>query len=255
MSLVEYAVEGSVAVITLDRPPVNALNAELVMAIDDAVTQAEDPAIRAVVVTGAPHFAAGADIPGFVDAFDAGPDERQSAGLSGLVTHLESLAKPTIAAVQGYALGGGLELAMGADFRYLSEDATVGQPEVRLGLIPGAGGTQRLARIVGFQKARSMNMTGRHVKADEALSIGLADKVVTMGDLSAVALEDAARFAAGPTVAYAALKRAMRVGYDLPLVDAIAYEREEFAVAFASDDARIGVAAFLAKEKPGFLGT
>ena len=131
MSLVEYAVTGAVARITLDRPPVNALDAELIGDIDAALAAAEEPAIRAVVMTGTKHFAAGADITRFVDRVPQAP------GLAALVRRFELLEKPTIAAVSGYALGGGLELAMGADFRYLAADAKVGQPEVHLGIIPG----------------------------------------------------------------------------------------------------------------------
>jgi enoyl-CoA hydratase/carnithine racemase len=254
VSLVEYEVDGAVARITLDRPPVNALNHELIAAIGAAVERAADPGVRAVVITGAPHFAAGADITGFRESFDRGDEERQASGLLETVGRLEALPKPTIAAIHGYALGGGLELSMGADFRYLAEDAKVGQPEINLGLIPGAGGTQRLARIVGMQRAKELCMTGRHVGADEALAIGLADKVAPAADLLALAMEDAGRLAAGPTVAYAAVKESIRLGFDRPLDEALAIEAEGFARVFASEDARIGVRAFLDKDKPGFVG-
>ncbi len=254
MSLVDYTVDGAVATITLNRPPVNALNAELIGDIADAISRAEAPEIRAVVITGAPHFAAGADITGFQAAFEGKMEERQAAGLLAVVGRLEALEKPTIAAVAGFALGGGLELAMGADFRYLAEGAKVGQPEIRLGIIPGAGGTQRLPRLVGYQRGKELCMSGRHVEAAEALAIGLADEVVPDDDLLASAQAAAARFAAGPTRAYAAVKRAIRRGYDLPLEDALMVEAEEFAKVFATEDARIGVKAFLAKEKPEFTG-
>ena len=254
MELVTFSTHDAVGVITLNRPPVNALNPDLIADISTAVDLAADPAIRSVVITGSPHFAAGADITGFQAAFDAGAEERQATGLSEAVLALESLPKPTIAAVSGFALGGGLELAMGADLRYLAEGAKVGQPEVLLGLIPGAGGTQRLARIVGPQRCKELCLTGRHVPADEALSIGLADKVVADDDLLTVAMEDAARFASGPTVAYAAVKRAVRDGFDATLDEGLAIEAEAFADCFRSEDARIGVAAFLAKERPDFVG-
>ena len=120
MELVDYALDGAVAVITLNRPPVNALNPELIADIDAAIALAEAPEVRAVVITGSPHFAAGADITGFQQAFESGAEERQATGLSEAVLRLENLPKPTIAAVNGFALGGGLELAMGADFRYLA---------------------------------------------------------------------------------------------------------------------------------------
>ncbi len=254
MELVTYTVDDSVAVITLDRPPVNALNAALIADLSEAFDEASDPSIRAVVITGSPHFAAGADITGFQASFDAGDDDRQASGLTEAVAALEGLAKPTIAAITGYALGGGLELSMGADFRYLGEGAKVGQPEILLGIIPGAGGTQRLARIVGPQRCKELCMTGRHVAAEEALAIGLADKVAADDAVLDLAMEDARAFAQGPTIAYAAIKNAIRIGYDLPLSGGIGIEAEQFGGTFRSKDARIGVAAFLAKEKPVFVG-
>lgn len=254
MELVEYSVKDAVAVITLNRPPVNALNPAMISDIDEAVLLAEDDAVRAVIITGAPHFAAGADITGFQKAFDQGAEDRQASGLTEVVAKLENLAKPTIAAVRGFALGGGLELAMGADFRYLAEGARVGQPEILLGLIPGAGGTQRLARLVGPQRCKELCMTGRQVKADEALALGIADRVVADDDLIDVAHADALSFASGPTQAYAAVKLAVSQGFDLPLVAGLAIESEQFSKVFRSKDARIGVAAFVAKEKPEFTG-
>jgi enoyl-CoA hydratase/carnithine racemase len=255
MELVEYSRHDAVAIITLDRPPVNALNPALIADIEEAVELAEDEAVRAVVITGAPHFAAGADITGFQKAFDEGGQDRQASGLTEAVARLENLAKPTIAAVHGFALGGGLELAMGADFRYLAEGAKVGQPEILLGIIPGAGGTQRLARLVGPQRCKELCMTGRQLTADEALTLGIADKVVADDDLLDVALADATKFAAGPTQAFAAVKRAVSRGFDRPLAEGLAIESEQFSKVFRSSDARVGVAAFLAKEKPDFTGT
>lgn len=255
MELVEYSVEDAVAVITLNRPPVNALNPTLIADISEAIGLAEDDAVRAVVITGAPHFAAGADITGFQKAFDEGAEDRQASGLTEAVARLENLSKPTIAAVRGFALGGGLELAMGADFRYLAEGARVGQPEILLGIIPGAGGTQRLARLVGPQRCKELCMTGRQVKADEALTLGIADRVVPDDDLLDVSLADAKKFASGPTQAYTAVKRAVSQGFDLPLDEGLAVEAGQFSKVFRSNDARVGVAAFIAKEKPDFTGT
>ena len=254
MSLVEYAVTGAVARITLDRPPVNALDAELIGDIDAALAAAEEPAIRAVVMTGTKHFAAGADITRFVDAFDSDDREPQAPGLAALVRRFELLEKPTIAAVSGYALGGGLELAMGADFRYLAADAKVGQPEVHLGIIPGAGGTQRLSRIVGFQAAKEMNFTGRHLTASEAHDLGLADKVIVPEDLIDVAMNDAAIWAAGPTRAYWAIKKSMGDGYGHSLEAALEIEADAFDQVFSTADARTGILAFVNKEKPDFSG-
>lgn len=254
MELVDYSLDGAVALITLNRPPVNALNSQMIADINEAIGLAEDVDVRAVVITGSPHFAAGADIKGFQRTFDQGDSDRQTSGLAETIARLAKIEKPTIAAINGFALGGGLELAMGADFRYLAQSAKVGQPEILLGIIPGSGGTQRLARLVGPQRCKEMCMSGRQVGADEALTIGLADKVVSDDDLLEVALTDAASFANGPTLAYIAVKRAVSEGFDASLQDGIAIEAEEFAKVFASQDARTGVAAFLAKETPAFQG-
>lgn len=152
MALVETTREGAVALVRLNRPPVNALNEELASDLLNAFRQCEDPEIRAVVVTGEPNFAAGADIKRFREQMESGAvNDSTATALVDAIAALESLEKPTIAVVHGFALGGGLELAMGADFRYFADDARVGQPEILLGLIPGAGGTQRLARLIGYQ--------------------------------------------------------------------------------------------------------
>lgn len=254
MSLVAYRREGAVALITLDRPPVNALSADLIEELDGAIAEAGADDVRAVVVTGEPHFAAGADITGFRAAFEAGTEDTLASDLGGFVRRFEQLAKPTIAAVRGFALGGGLELALGADFRYLAEDARVGQAEIHLGIIPGAGGTQRLARVVGEHRSRELCMSGRQVAADEALAIGLADQVLPGEQLLEVAMNDAARWAQGPTRAYAAVKRASIGGYGLPIDDALAVEAEAFRDVFGTADAREGVSAFLEKRKPDFTG-
>lgn len=254
MGLVEYTVSDAVARITLNRPPVNALNAELITDIGVAVEQAAAPNVRAVVITGSPHFAAGADITGFQAAFDGDGDIDLAGDLASVVKQLEDLEKPTIAAINGFALGGGFELAMGADFRYLADDARVGQPEILLGIIPGAGGTQRLPRLVGYQRALKMCLTGRQIGAEEALTLGLADKVVASDELAEAATADAVRFAAGPTAAYAAVKRSVAGGLGVSLERGLEIEATEFAGVFDTDDARVGVAAFLAKGKPDFTG-
>ena len=252
MSLVRYAVEGAVAVITLDRPPVNALSSALVADLDAAVTRAGDAAVRAVVVTGDPHFAAGADISEFdlsAAGGTLGPD------LSDLILRLERLPKPTIAAVRGFALGGGLELALGCDFRFLATEARVGLPEIKLGIFPGAGGTQRLPRVVGLTRAREMIYSGRHLDADEALEIGLADRVVPTADLDETALEAATGWAGGATVAIGAAKRAINDGWGRPIEEGLAVEAEAFGGVFGSADAAEGIAAFLEKRAPDFKGS
>jgi enoyl-CoA hydratase/carnithine racemase len=174
--------------------------------------------------------------------------------LSALVLRFESLQKPTIAAISGYALGGGLELAMGADFRYLASDAQVGQPEIKLGIIPGAGGTQRLPRIVGFRAAKELNFSGRHITAQEALEIRLADKVVDPDELLPLAMEDAAKWAEGPTRAYWAIKKAMAEGNGLHLESALSVERAAFEEVFRTEDAEKGIRAFVNKEQAEFTG-
>jgi enoyl-CoA hydratase/carnithine racemase len=245
MQFVEYTVDASVAVVRLDRPPVNALSAALASELLEAFDRASDPSIRALVVTGSPHFAAGADIKEFRAAFGT---SGVASELADAVLALERLAKPTIAAVRGFALGGGLELAMGADFRYLATDAKVGQPEILLGIIPGAGGTQRLTRLVGYRAARDLIFTGRHVPAQEALELGIADKVVD--DVLDAAMEDAHGWASGPTVAYGAAKASLRVGLD----EGLDVERGEFVRTFDSEDAREGVQAFIEKRRASFTG-
>jgi enoyl-CoA hydratase/carnithine racemase len=254
VELVDYVVEGSVARIMLNRPPVNALNADLIGDIDEAVGMAEDDAVRAVVIHGAKHFAAGADITRFVDAFEGEGNEPMASGLATVVRRLELLEKPTIAAISGYALGGGLELAMGADFRYMADDAKVGQPEILLGIIPGAGGTQRLQRLIGYQAAKRLNMSGRHVLADEAVVLGIADRVVVADDLLETAMADAAEWASGPTKGYAAVKRAMGDGFGQPIETAMDIERDAFNWVFGTSDAKTGILAFVKKEKAEFTG-
>lgn len=256
MSLVEFEVSGAVARIMLNRPPVNALNHELIADLDDAIARAEDPAIRSVVIHGNDHFAAGADITQFIEVLededaDVAP---QVSDLAAVVLRFESLQKPTIAAISGYALGGGLELAMGADFRYLASDAQVGQPEIKLGIIPGAGGTQRLPRIVGFRAAKELNFSGRHITAQEALDIRLADKVVEPEELLSRAMDDAAKWAEGPTRAYWAIKKAMAEGNGLHLESALSVEREAFESVFSTGDAERGIRAFVNKEQAEFTG-
>jgi enoyl-CoA hydratase/carnithine racemase len=254
VSLVEYSVEGAVAVLTLNRPPVNALSAGLAAELEAAVGRAADPAVRAVVVTGSPHFAAGADIGELKAAATGSDDTPPASGLSQALFALEALPKPTIAAVRGFALGGGLELALACDFRYLAEDARVGLPEIKLGIYPGAGGTQRLPRLVGLGKAREMIYSGRHLRAAEALTIGLADKVVPADDLVAAAMEYAATLAKGATVAIGAAKRAINATLGLSMEAGLEVEAAGFAACLGTEDAREGLAAFLEKREPTFEG-
>ena len=254
MSLVNFEVDGAVAVVTLNRPPVNALSEELSNDLLEAFEKCQDDSIRAVVVTGAPHFAAGADIKGFRAAHESGTGDTLAGALVDAAWALERLEKPTIAAVRGYALGGGLELAMAADFRFMSEDAQVGQPEIKLGVIPGAGGTQRLTRLVGIQKAKDIVFSGRFVGAAEALEIELADRVVPADELLDAAMDAAHAYASGPTKAIAAAKRAINNGTGRPMEDRIALEAHGFNDVFWTDDAKEGVAAFVEKREATFEG-
>lgn len=254
LKYVSVTVEGAVALVRLDRPPVNALNEQLASELGEAFEACQDPAIRAVVVTGQPHFAAGADIKGFKAVMDAGGREMTAYALLQSIATLERLPKPTIAAVHGYALGGGCELSLGCDFRYMADDAKVGQPEILLGIIPGAGGTQRLGRVVGFQRAKELVMSGRHIDAEEAFAIGYADKVTTPDELLEVALNDAADWATKATVALGAAKRALNDGWGRPMEEALEVEKEAFAVSFASEDAVEGVTAFVEKRQAEFKG-
>jgi enoyl-CoA hydratase/carnithine racemase len=253
VSLVEYSVDGAVAVLTLNRPPMNALSAAVAADLASAVEQASDPAVRAVVVTGSPNFAAGADI-NELKAATSGDDKALASDLGRALTALERLPKPVIAAVRGFALGGGLELALACDFRYLSEDARVGVPEIKLGIYPGAGGTQRLPRLIGLAKARDLIYTGRHVRAAEALEIGLADRVVAPDDLAGVVMEAAQSLAKGATVAIGAAKRAINGGYGRSLKKGLQLEAEGFLQCLATEDAREGLAAFLEKREAAFKG-
>lgn len=254
MEFVEVTREGAVALVRLDRPPVNALSEQVAHELDQAFTSCQDPEVRAVVVTGQPHFAAGADIKGFKETFDSGERETTASTLLEAIAKLDSLAKPTIAAVHGYALGGGCELSLGCDFRYMADDAKVGQPEVLLGLIPGAGGTQRLQRVVGFQKAKDIVYTGRQVEAEEAKAIGYADKVLPTDEVLDTAMRDAAEWATKATLAIAEAKKALAAGRGVSLEEALAIEQAGFQASFATDDAVEGVNAFIDKRAADFKG-
>lgn len=254
MEYVQVTRDGPVALVRLERPPVNALSEGVALELDEAFTSCQDPLIRAVVVTGQPHFAAGADIKGFKETFDSGGRETTASTLLDAIAKLDGLSKPTIAAVHGYALGGGCELSLGCDFRYMAEDAKIGQPEVLLGLIPGAGGTQRLQRVVGFQRAKDIVYTGRQVGAEEALSIGYADKVLPSDRVLETAMADAAEWATKATLAIAEAKKALAEGRGVPLDEALGIEQAGFQATFGTEDAVEGVKAFIEKRQPEFKG-
>lgn len=255
MSLVRFEQSDAVATVTLDRPPVNALSSDLLHDLAVAIEACRGESVRAVVVTGSPHFAAGADITEFRAALDAGGSGATlGSELSSLLTDLAALPKPVIAAVRGFALGGGLELALACDLRMFGEGARVGQPEIKLGVIPGAGGTQRLTRLVGVGRTKDLVLTGRMVDAAEAKAIGLADRVVPDDDLDRAAAEWAAELASGATAAMGIAKRVIDHGLAMSLPDALRLEADGFAEAFQTRDADEGVDAFLEKRPPRFEG-
>jgi len=244
--LVVVETDQAIATIRLNRPPMNALSAGVQADLSDAAVQvAGDPAVRAVVVYGGEKlFAAGADIKE-MSGTSYVQMTQVSSRLQAALNAVAAIGKPVIAAITGYALGGGLELALCADFRVMGESAKVGQPEILLGLIPGAGGTQRLPRLIGPAKAKDLIFTGRFVGAAEALAIGLADKVVPDDQVYAAAVDMAAAYAAGPAIALAAAKQAIDLGLETDLATGLEYERLSFAGLFATEDASAGMRSFL----------
>jgi enoyl-CoA hydratase/carnithine racemase len=243
---VRLDIDQAVAVIRLDRPPMNALNAQVQDEIAAAAAQATaDHDIRAVIIYGGSKvFAAGADIMEMAEASYAtmAADTRR---LQDAFTAVAKIPKPVVAAITGYALGGGLELALCADFRVAGESARVGQPEILLGVIPGAGGTQRLPRLVGPARAKDIVYTGRFVSAPEALAIGLVDKVVPDAEVYQAARDMVNRYAAGPAVALRAAKQAIDEGLDVDLDSGLEIERLNFAGLFATEDQRTGMRSFV----------
>ncbi len=243
---VRVEVADGIGTIRLDRPKMNALNAQVQAEIAAAAVQVSgDDAIRAVILYGGERvFAAGADIKemaplGYADM--AG----RTASLQAAFNVVAAIPKPVVAAITGYALGGGLELALCADFRVLGESARVGQPEILLGVIPGAGGTQRLPRLIGPAKAKDLIFTGRHADAAEALAIGLADKVVPDADVYEAARELVARYATGPALALRAAKQAVDKGLEVDLATGLEIERLHFASLFATEDQKTGMRSFM----------
>jgi enoyl-CoA hydratase/carnithine racemase len=237
--------EQGVATVRIDRAPVNALSPQVFEELAEAARQcADDTRIGAVVVWGGPKvFAAGADIKQMQDTtfqeyYAAAGGLQESLGV------LQRVPKVVIAAINGYALGGGLEVALACDFRYAAEDARLGQPEIMLGLIPGAGGTQRLPRLIGPARAKELVYGGAPVKAARALEIGLVERVHPAGEVYDRAVEDARRYAAGP-FALRFAKQAIDQGLDMDLASGLRLESTLFAATFATEDRRIGVDSFI----------
>jgi enoyl-CoA hydratase/carnithine racemase len=243
---VRVETDQAVATIRLDRPPMNALNAQVQVEIAAAAAQVTaDPAIRAAVIYGGEKvFAAGADIKEMAEA-SYGQMAANSRRLQDAFTAVAKIGKPVVAAITGYALGGGLELALCADFRVAGEGARLGQPEILLGVIPGAGGTQRLPRLVGPARAKDMVFTGRFVGAAEALAIGLVDNVVADGEVLDAARMLMARYAHGPAIALRAAKQAIDEGLEVDLETGLEIERLNFAGLFTTEDQRTGMRSFV----------
>jgi enoyl-CoA hydratase/carnithine racemase len=245
---VSVETHGTVGVLRLHRPPLNILNLQ---AQDELALAAKDieanPVIRSAVIYGGEKtFAAGADIK---EMSMMTPEDlrKRSRGLQHGFNDLARLSKPLIAAVTGYALGGGCELALCADVRYAAGNAVFGQPEVRLGIMPGCGGTQRLPRLVGPGRAKDLMLTGRQISADEAYRIGLVDLVVPADEVLDHAMDWAQQFSAGPSAALQTIKQAVDDGLDTSLESALALERRLFARLFDSQDKATGMEHFLAK--------
>jgi len=243
---VRLEVADGVGTLRLDRPKMNALNVavqEEIRAVAHEATDRED--VRAVVIYGGERvFAAGADIKEMAEMSYTDMVDR-SGPLQSALSAVASIPKPTVAAVTGYALGGGCELALCADIRIAATDAKLGQPEVLLGIIPGAGGTQRLSRLVGPSKAKDIVFTGRFVGADEALRIGLVDQVVPASEVYDAAVTWARQFASGPAYALRAAKEAIDAGLQVDLATGLEIERAQFAALFATEDRTIGMRSFV----------
>lgn len=257
--LVEVDEPGQVALLTINRADkLNALNRALLGELDAALDEiAADARVRALVVTGAGTraFAAGADI-AEIAALDGAEDGAEFARYGQAVfAKIEQLTKPVIMAINGYALGGGCELAMCGDMRIASDSAQLGQPEVNLGVIPGYGGTQRLARLVGRDRAKWLIFSGERVGADEAYRLGLVDRVVPAADVVEEAMTVARSLAAKAPRALALAKIAINEGISMPLEDAIEHEATLFGQAAATQDRREGTAAFLDKRQPRWTGS
>jgi enoyl-CoA hydratase/carnithine racemase len=243
---VRVEVAERIATIRLDRPKMNALNGQMQGEIAEAAARVgADDEVSAVVIYGGERvFAAGADIKEMAD-LSYGQMAERSARLQASFTAVAQIPKPVVAAITGYALGGGLELALCADFRVLGESATVGQPEILLGIIPGAGGTQRLPRLIGPAKAKDLIFSGRQVAAADALAIGLADKVVPDAEVHAAAIDLVKQYAGGPSLAIRAAKQAVDAGLEVDLATGLEIERLQFSALFSTEDQKSGMRSFI----------
>ncbi len=251
MEFVVVDIKGPVALVRLDRPPVNALSEQVATELHQAFTQCEDPAIRAVVVTGQPHFAAGADIKAMAErSFQ----EVLVAPTARFWPRLAAVRTPLVAAVSGYALGGGCELALCCDMIVASESAEFGQPEILLGIIPGGGGTQRLARVMGKQRTMELVLTGRRIEAEEAFRLGIVNQVASRSEWLEKALGLAEVVARRPPIAVRLGKQAVLAAEETGMTAGLDYERRLYEQAMATEDRIEGMTAFLEKRRPEFRG-
>ncbi|WNC14189.1 enoyl-CoA hydratase-related protein [Brevibacillus brevis] len=251
---ISVAREDRVGIVTLNRPKIlNALNLQLVSELVHELERLDnDPDIGAILLTGGDKaFAAGADIN---EMAEASAIEIMKRDQFAVWDRISRISKPIVGAVSGFALGGGCELMMNCDIVIASETAVIGQPEIKLGVMPGAGGTQRLVRAVGLRKAMEMLLTGEPISAQEALRCGLVNRVVPVEAYFREALKLAKQIAAQPPLAVQVIKKAALKAEDLPLQDGMDYERNGFYLLLASEDRREGMQAFLEKRKPRFTG-
>ena len=251
MRYVDYEVEGQIGIVTMNRPvALNALSSEVLDHLQAVIESVDCDAVRCLIITGAGEksFVAGADIAEMSKIYSEAAEVFSRKG-NNIFRAIETLPIPVIAAINGFALGGGCELAMSCDFRICSENAMFGQPEVGLGITPGFGGTQRLARLIGPGMAKMLIYTAKNIKADEALRVGLVNAVVPQDKLMEEAKKLASRIAANAPIAVRASKKAINEGLELPMDEAIVLEEKLFASCFESEDQKEGMKAFLEKRK------
>ncbi|MFH2044857.1 MAG: enoyl-CoA hydratase/isomerase family protein [Pseudomonadota bacterium] len=254
-STLTFNKENGIGTITLNRPKQkNAINGQMIEELSDLVKAiSTDDEVKVVVLTGGnEYFAAGADI-NLVQSVNS-PMQAYDFSRTSPISDLDKLEKPSIAAISGFCLGGGLELALACDLRIASDTSVLGQPEINLGIIPGSGGTQRLTRIVGIAKAKELLYTGDIINAAEALRINLVNKVVPVDSLSDEVNKMAKKMASKPAMALKITKAVVNAGINMDLESALKMESQSFALLFSTEDKTEGVAAFLEKRKPNFKG-